>query len=283
MITLEDALYKGKSYLKEKGIPDSDLDAWYLLSHCFRLNRTQFILHSKQVINEEQFKEYLALIHKRGSHIPLQHLTGEQEFMGLTFKVTEDVLIPRQDTEILVEEALKAAEGKEVLDLCTGSGCIIISLSKLGRIKNGTGVDISPKALSVARENARLLEAEVTFIESDMYSQLTGKYDIIISNPPYIPSKDIGELMEEVKDHEPVLALDGSEDGLYFYRTIIHGINRFLKPEGYVFFEIGYNQGDAVSELLQEAGFMEIKIINDLAGLNRVVSGRYKKEEVAFT
>ena len=283
MITLEDALYKGKFYLKEKGIADADLDAWYLLSHYFLINRTQFILHSNQIITEEQLNEYLALIHKRGSHIPLQYITGEQEFMGLKFKVTEDVLIPRQDTEILVEEALKASAGKEVLDLCTGSGCIIVSLSKLGRIKSGTGVDISPKALSVARENARRLEADVTFIESNMYSQLTGKYDIIISNPPYIPTKDIGGLMEEVKDHEPVLALDGSEDGLYFYRVIINGISRFLKPEGYVFFEIGYNQGDAVSDLLQEAGFMEIKIINDLAGLSRVISGRYKNEEVAFT
>jgi release factor glutamine methyltransferase len=283
MNTFEDALFKGKSYLKEKGIADADLDAWYLLSHYFLINRTQYILQSNQVITEEQFDKYLALIHKRGSHMPLQYITGEQEFMGLKFKVTEDVLIPRQDTEILVEAALKAAEGKEVLDLCTGSGCIIISLSKLGRIKSGTGVDISPKALTVARENARQLEADVTFIESNMYSQLTGKYDIIISNPPYIPTKDIGDLMEEVKDHEPVLALDGSEDGLYFYRVIINGISRFLKPDGLVFFEIGYNQGDAVSELLQEAGFMEIRIINDLAGLNRVISGRYKNEEVAFT
>jgi release factor glutamine methyltransferase len=283
MITLEDALYWGKSFLKEKEIKDGDLDAWYLLSFCFGLNRTQYILHSNQVITREQFEKYQELIGTRAKHVPLQYITGEQEFMGLTFKVTEDVLIPRQDTEILVEEALKVAEGKDILDLCTGSGCIIISLSKLARIKSGTGVDISPKALAVARQNARNLKADVTFIESDMYSRVTGKYDIIISNPPYIPTRDITGLMEEVKDYEPILALDGKEDGLHFYRVIINGLNRFLKEDGYVFLEIGYNQANAVCDLLREAGFMEVKIINDLAGLNRVVSGRFKKEEVPFT
>lgn len=283
MITLEDALYWGKSFLKEKEIKDGDLDAWYLLSFCFGLNRTQYILHSNQIITREQFEKYQELIGTRAKHVPLQYITGEQEFMGLTFKVTEDVLIPRQDTEILVEEALKVAEGKDILDLCTGSGCIIISLSKLARIKSGTGVDISPKALAVARQNARNLKADVTFIESDMYSRVTGKYDIIISNPPYIPTRDITGLMEEVKDYEPILALDGKEDGLHFYRVIINGLNRFLKEDGYVFLEIGYNQANAVCDLLREAGFMEVKIINDLAGLNRVVSGRFKKEEVPFT
>lgn len=283
MITLKDALYEGKSFLKEKGITDGDLDAWYLLSHYFQIDRNRFILHSDQLVTDEQFEEYQSLIRKRGSHVPLQYITGEQEFMGLKFQVTEDVLIPRQDTEILVEEALKVCREKEVLDLCTGSGCIIISLSKLGGIKRGTGADISRKALSVARGNAKRLVADVTFIESDMYSQITDKYDIIISNPPYIPTRDIGGLMEEVKDHEPVLALDGSVDGLRFYRIIADEINRFLKPGGYVFFEIGYNQGKAVGEILREAGLMDIKIINDLAGLSRVISGRYKKEEEPFT
>jgi release factor glutamine methyltransferase len=283
MKTLENTLLTGRTLLREKGIAEGDLDAWYLFSHYFQLNRTQYLLHSGTEVTDGQYEEYLTLIHKRGSHIPLQYITGEQEFMGLNFHVTKDVLIPRQDTEILVEEALKVSQDKDVLDLCTGSGCIIISLSKLGNIKSGTGVDISGKALEVARENAVQLKAEVLFAESDLYSQLTGKYDIIISNPPYIPTRDINDLMEEVKAHEPVLALDGSEDGLYFYRFIIDGINRFLKPGGYIFFEIGYNQGEAVSELLREAGIMDIKIINDLAGLNRVISGRYKKEEEPFT
>ncbi|QHQ59884.1 peptide chain release factor N(5)-glutamine methyltransferase [Anaerocolumna sedimenticola] len=283
MITLENALNQGRAVLKEKGITDWDLDAWYLLSYYFQVNRTQFIMHSQKEITEEQLNFYLELIQKRSKHIPLQYITGEQEFMGLKFRVTEDVLIPRQDTEILVEEVLKVSGGKDILDLCTGSGCIIISLSKLGNIKSGVGVDISPKALEIARENAGKLQADVTFIESDIYTQVRGKYDIIISNPPYIPTQDIAVLMEEVKDHEPVLALDGSTDGLYFYKNIIHDINLYLKPDGYVFFEIGYNQADAVSELLREAGITEIKVKKDLAGLNRVISGRLKKTQEPFT
>ncbi len=283
MKTLEDALSKGRSLLKEKGITEADLDAWYLLSFYFQVSRPQYILHADRAVTDKQYAEYIKLVHKRSDHIPLQYITGEQEFMGLKFRVSEEVLIPRQDTEILVEEALKVSQGKDVLDLCTGSGCIIISLARLGGIKNAVGVDIHGKALLIAEENARQLQAEVTFLESDLYSQVRGKYDIIISNPPYIPTRDISGLMEEVKDHEPILALDGSADGLHFYRVIIEGAGRFLKPNGYIFFEIGYNQGEAVSELLREAGFMDIKIINDLAGFNRVISGRYKKEEEPFT
>lgn len=283
MITLKDALCEGKSYLKKMGITEGELDAWYLFSYCLQMDRTQFILHSDREVTEDQFSGYQTLLRKRGEHIPLQYITGEQEFMGLKFRVTKDVLIPRQDTEVLVEEVLRQAQGKDILDLCTGSGCIIISLFKLGNIKSGIGADISGKAISVARENARKLEAGVTFIESDLYSQVMGKYDIIVSNPPYIPTGDITRLMEEVKDHEPILALDGSADGLYYYRLILDGLKRFLKPGGYVFFEIGYNQGEAVGELMREAGLMDITIINDLAGLNRVISGRFKKEEEPFT
>jgi release factor glutamine methyltransferase len=283
MRTLEDALVKGRSLLKDKGIIEGDLDAWYLLSYYFKVNRTQFIMQSCMTITEEQYQEYMDLVGRRSEHIPLQYITGEQEFMGLKFLVSKDVLIPRQDTEILVEEVLKVSKGKEVLDLCTGSGCIIISLAKLGEIKSAVGVDISRAALLIAKENANQLQAEVTFIESNMYSQVSGKYDIIISNPPYIPTQDISDLMEEVKDHEPALALDGSADGLYFYRIIIDGLRQYLKPGGYLFFEIGYNQGEAVSELLREAGITEIKVIKDLAGFNRVISGRFKKEEEPFT
>ncbi len=283
MRTLEDALIKGKALLKENGITEGDLDAWYLLSHYFHINRAQYIMHPRIAITEEQYRRYLTLIYKRSEHIPLSYITGEQEFMGLNFHVSEDVLIPRQDTEVLVEEALKVSRGKEVLDLCTGSGCIIISLARLGRTKSAVGVDISKKALSVAKENARRLQTDVTFLESDIYTQVRGKYDIIISNPPYIPTRDISDLMEEVKNHEPVLALDGSADGLYFYRIIINGVSQFLKPDGYIFLEISYNQAEAVSKLLREAGIVDIKVINDLAGLNRVIRGRYKKEEESFT
>ncbi len=283
MRTMEEALIQGKAFLKEKGITEGDLDAWYLLSHYFHIDRARYIMNSRMAITEEQYHQYLALIYKRGRHVPLQYITGEQEFMGLKFLVKEDVLIPRQDTEILVEEALKVSEGKEVLDLCTGSGCIIISLAKLGGTHNAVGVDISKKALILAEENARQLQADVTFLESDMYTQVSGKYDIIISNPPYIPTRDISGLMEEVKNYEPVLALDGSMDGLYFYRVIISGIGQFLKPDGYIFLEIGCSQAEAVSELLREAGIVDIEVIDDLAGLNRVIRGRYKKEEESFT
>ncbi|WMJ85939.1 peptide chain release factor N(5)-glutamine methyltransferase [Anaerocolumna sp. MB42-C2] len=283
MITLENALNQGKAVLKGKGIADWDIDAWYLFSYYFQINRTQFILHSQKDITEEQLSLYLELIQKRSEHIPLQYITKEQEFMGLKFHVTEDVLIPRLDTEILVEEVLKVSAGKDILDICTGSGCIIISLSKLGKVKSAAGVDISPKALEIARENASKLKADVTFIESDMYTQVKDRYDIIVSNPPYIPTQDIAVLMREVKDHEPILALDGSTDGLYFYKIIIHDINLYLKPDGYVFFEIGYNQAEAVSELLREAGITDINLKKDLAGLNRVISGRFKKTQEPFT
>jgi release factor glutamine methyltransferase len=194
--------------------------------------------------------------------------------MGLSFDVSKDVLIPRQDTEVLVQEILKAAEGKDVLDMCTGSGCIIISLAKLGRIHRGIGVDISIEALSIARKNAKKLQADVSFIHSNLFDQVEGQFDIIVSNPPYIPTSDINDLMEEVKNHEPIIALDGEEDGLHFYRTIVNQLSSYLKPSGYVFFEIGYNQGETVSRILEEHGFRNIKVIKDLAGLDRVVSGQ---------
>jgi release factor glutamine methyltransferase len=283
MKTLEDALYNGRMLLKEKGITEADLDAWYLLSYLFKISRTQFFMQPKAEIPDFEFEQYLKLIKERADHIPLQYITGSQEFMGLDFHVTKDVLIPRQDTEILVEEVLKVSEGKSVLDLCTGSGCILISLAKLGGIKRGMGVDISKKALAVAKENASRLEAAVTFIESDMFEEVRDKFDIIVSNPPYIPTKDVKELMEEVKGHEPKLALDGSEDGLFFYRIIANSLNEYLHPGGFIFFEIGYNQGESVKTLLQNAGVTDIRLRKDLAGLDRVISGRYKREEESFT
>lgn len=283
MKTLENALLEGKKFLKEKQIADSDIDAWYLLSFLFGLNRAQYLMHSSMFITDEQYYEYMELIKKRGNHIPLQHITGEQEFMGLNFKVSEEVLIPRQDTEILVQEALKVSNGKNVLDMCTGSGCIIISLEKLGNIKSGIGVDISEAALKIANENNTRLKANVQFLHSNLFDQVQGKYDMIVSNPPYIPTSDIDSLMEEVKGHEPVIALDGKEDGLYFYRRILQEGIHYIKPNGYIFFEIGYDQGVAVGQLLNENGFHEIRIIKDLAGLDRVVAGRYENKEEPFT
>lgn len=281
--TLEKVLMAGRLFLKEKNIVDGDIDAWYLMSDYFQISRTEYLSNSSTLVKDEDYNNYMKLINLRASHIPLQYITKEQEFMGLEFLVSPDVLIPRQDTEVLVEEILKASSGKDVLDICTGSGCIIISLSKLGNIKNGVGVDISEKALSIAKANGEAHNVNVTFIQSDLFTNVTGKYDIIVSNPPYIPSKDIEELMEEVKLHEPRLALDGKEDGLYFYRNIIEELPRYLNPGGEVYFEIGYNQGDIVSELLRMKGFTKIKVIKDLAGLNRVVKGTYDNYEEHFT
>lgn len=283
MKTLEDALKAGKLLLRENNIVDSEVDAWYLFSYYFKMNRASFFMQSSMEIRSDQYQEYLELVQKRANHIPLQYITGEQEFMGLNFHVTKDVLIPRQDTEILVDEVLKVAEGKEVLDVCTGSGCIIISLAKLCKLAKGVGTDISEDALKVAGENAKQLQADVTFLISNMYDKIEDKYDIIVSNPPYIPTADIMDLMEEVKTYEPRLALDGKTDGLYFYRILIHGLNQHLKPNGYVFFEIGYNQGEAVCTLLKEAGITDIRIVKDLAGLDRVICGRFLKAEEPFT
>lgn len=278
-MTLQEALKNGRQRLLEMNIDNSEYDAWLLLAYSFQTDKLKFLMNPLQEISEEGYEAYLDLIEKRSRHIPLQYLTGEQEFMGLSFLVREGVLIPRQDTEILVLEALKVSEDMEVLDMCTGSGCIILSLAKLGKIKSGTGADISPAALQIAHENAERLQADVKFLQSNIYSQIDGKYDIIISNPPYIPTGDIPELMEEVKDNEPSIALDGMEDGLYFYREICKGLQTHLNPKGYVFFEIGYNQGEAVRKLLEEAGMDTISIIKDLAGLDRVVTGRWNEKK----
>lgn len=276
-MTLEGALKSGRNFLQEKNINDGDIDAWYLLSYYFNINRAEYLMQPGKLISNEQYDAYMGMIKQRGSHIPLQHITGEQEFMGLNFKVSKDVLIPRQDTEVLVQEIMKVSEGKDVLDMCTGSGCIIISLDRLGSINSGTGVDISEAALKIARQNARELQANVKFIQSNLFERVEDKFDIVVSNPPYIPTDDILELMEEVKNHEPVLALDGEEDGLYFYREITNKLKNYLKQSGYVFFEIGYNQGEDVSQLLKEQGFQNIKVIKDLAGLDRVVCGRLSR------
>lgn len=283
MKTLEIALQEGRTLLKENQIADSDIDAWYLLSFLFEMNRAKYLMNSSMFITDDQYHQYMELIKKRGNHIPLQHITGEQEFMGLNFKVSPKVLIPRQDTEILVEEILKVSGGKTVLDMCTGSGCIIISLAKLGDIKSGFGVDISEAALQIAMENNSRLGVNVQFLHSNLFEKVQGKFDILVSNPPYIPTSDIETLMEEVKTHEPLIALDGREDGLYFYRRILQdGIN-YLNTNGFIFFEIGCDQGLDVSKLLEESGFRDIRIIKDLAGLDRVVTGRYVNKEEPFT
>ncbi|NLJ96569.1 MAG: peptide chain release factor N(5)-glutamine methyltransferase [Clostridiales bacterium] len=275
MSTYKELLLSAQKILKANGIADAELDAWYLLAHVFGLSRSEFFLHGHEEGSEEKALLYNELVEVRSSHIPLQHIIGTQEFMGLEFDVDENVLIPRQDTEILVEEVMTVSNDKNVLDLCTGSGCIIISLAKLGNIKKAVGVDISKKALKIAKRNAEKLNANVTFICSDLFEKIQEKFDIIVSNPPYIRSADIFNLMPEVRDHEPKLALDGGVDGLTFYEKIISKLDRFLNPHGYVFFEIGHDQGEDICNMLEDAGFVDIYIKKDLGGFDRVVCAKW--------
>ena len=271
---LQDILASGEAELEVHKIAEAKLDAWYLFEDIFQMNRATYFMNMHQEAEEEKIEKYQRAIHLRSKHIPLQHITGTQEFMGLSFEVNENVLIPRQDTECLVERVMEYAKDKDVLDVCTGSGCIIISLEKLAEIKSATAVDISKEALKVAQRNAMKLNAKIKFVESDLFSHVQEKYDIIVSNPPYIPTKVIDGLMEEVKNHEPMLALDGKEDGLYFYRRIIEEAPKYLTFEGMLFFEIGHDQGVAVSNLMKERGFEQVCVEKDLAGLDRVVYGK---------
>lgn len=291
-MTRREAFAYGKEQLKLGNIPDGDWDAEVLLEKTLGCTRTGLLMDGAKELTVQEEESYRFLIGKRLAHVPLQHLTGEQEFMGLTFKVSPAVLIPRQDTEILVEQVLanlkdrnrdekKMESGEEIkiLDMCTGSGCIAVSLERLWKDQAGkhpavTAVDISEDALKIAKENVMLNNSRVICRKSDLFSRVTGKFDIIVSNPPYIASREVDILMEEVRDFEPRLALDGMEDGLFFYDKIIKQAPDFLSENGWLFFEIGYDQGKAVSEMMQNSGYMEVEVKKDLAGLDRVVYGR---------
>lgn len=267
---------RGVSLLREVKIEEAALDARLLLEEICGTDRNDLLVHGDRLVTEEQYNCYVNYIDMRRRHIPLQHILGYQEFMGLKFKVTPDVLIPRQDTETLVEEVMRNLhDGMHILDMCTGSGCILLSLLRYSNDCVGVGCDLSEKALKVARENARELSLEAEFIQSDLFENVCGKYEIIVSNPPYIPSGEISTLMEEVKDHDPLLALDGREDGLYFYREIIKKAGQYLHPGGMLFLEIGCSQAEDVCRYMKEADYKEVAVCKDLAGLDRVVSGVY--------
>ncbi len=268
----------GADRLSRADIEEASLDARLLLEYVCHTDRNTLLAHGDRKVSREAEKEYIGFLDKRARHIPLQHLTREQEFMGLSFQVNEHVLIPRQDTEILVEAALKELQdGMEILDMCTGSGCILLSLLHYSNGCKGLGVDISPMALKIAEENARALLGEngarAEFLQSDLFAGMTEgrKFDLFVSNPPYIPSGVIPELMEEVRNHEPIAALDGREAGLHFYREISRGARPYLYRGAMLFFEIGYDQAEAVSDILQQAGYKEIEVIKDFAGLDRVI------------
>lgn len=299
-MTLREAWEAGKEALRQAGIPDADLDAWYLLEYITGITRTVYFAEPGMQLEDGQYDRYRSLIKKRAEHVPLQHLTGEQEFMGLSFRVNENVLIPRQDTETLAETALEFLKKGEIpsedscvrlLDMCTGSGCILISVlyyalkNQLFRTGSspavciqGTGADLSDKALAVAEENASIHQVEATFVQGDLFENIEGRYGMILSNPPYISTAEIDRLQDEVKMHDPICALDGREDGLFFYRRIVKESRAYLEKGGMLIFEIGYDQAREVSELMQQAGFSDVQVRKDLAGLDRVVSGRYDNE-----
>jgi len=280
-MTYRECYEKGCHILNEAGIEESTLDARLLLEAVCGTDRNDLLVHGEQPVEPETEEKYFGWIGKRAGRIPLQQLTGEQDFMGLTFTVNENVLIPRQDTEILVEEVLKELhDGMRILDMCTGSGCILLSLLHYSNDCEGLGVDLSAEALEVAGRNVlKVLTPEKAehahFLQSDLFEKVEGKFEIIVSNPPYIASVEIEKLMPEVRDHEPRMALDGTEDGLHFYRRIIKEAGKHLVNSGMLFFEIGYDQGQAVSELMRTGGYREVQVVQDYAGLDRVVLGTY--------
>lgn len=269
-----EAMQAGEKILQEAGIVDAKNDAWLLLAMVCRVDHTYYYMHMEEELLQEQQDEYDVVLKKRAEHVPLQYITGEQEFMGLPFKVNSNVLIPRQDTETLVEEALKVIRpGMKVLDMCTGSGCILISILKNVMDVEGVGCDISKQALIVAKENAKLNNVVATFERSDLFDHVSETFDVIVSNPPYIRTEELASLMPEVCQFEPVSALDGKEDGLFFYRRMITESREYLNPGGCILFEIGYDQGQAVASMLKEAGYTEVRVIKDLAQNDRVVTG----------
>lgn len=279
-MTLREAYEFGQTALKAADIEDAVLDAWYLLEFATGISRAMYFLKMNEEMSAEQETQYRSYIEKRAGHIPLQHITGTQEFMGLEFQVNEHVLVPRQDTEVLVESVLEVLQpDRKVLDMCTGSGCILISLMRLAGLNTGTGIDISGEALEVAKANAKNHNVNAVLIKSDLFEKIVDKYDIIVSNPPYIRTAVIEELKEEVKFHDPFLALDGKEDGLYFYRKIIEESPKHLRENGRLYFEIGHDQGKEVRALMEKAGFSEVTVKKDLAGLDRVVFGVYNRSE----
>ena len=270
-------VYKeGAARLRDSGVREAELDARLLLEYVCHTDRNTLLAHPEREVSEEERAKFLTLIERREKREPLQYITKEQEFMGLTFETSVNTLIPRQDTECLVEEAMKNLhDGMAILDVCCGTGCILLSLLHYSNDCTGVGVDIDANAVSLAKKNAKNLGIDATFSVSDLFESVEGTFDLITSNPPYIPTKVIETLDPEVKDYEPVAALDGGEDGLTFYRLIAAKAKQYLKRGGMIFFEIGYDQGEAVSSLLADAGFKQVEVIKDLARLDRVVKAYF--------
>ena len=291
MKTLRQLLKEGEARLAENGIENSTMEARYLLEYICDFSWAQYLMQADTEADPQEEYKFLKLIDQRCTHYPLQYIMGSADFMGIDFMVNDSVLIPRLDTEVLVETILDKAniEGGSFIDMCTGSGCIAVSLMVHGKYAKGMGVDISKRALDTARLNGffnrdrwmrdgRNVDS-LTWIHSNLFENLVGDdcvetFDMIVSNPPYIPAEVIETLMPEVRDHEPRLALEAADEGLEFYKKITQEAVNWLKPEGWLFYEIGCEQGEAVSQILKENGFRDIHTVKDLAGLDRVVYGR---------
>lgn len=291
-------LREGTCELSKAAIVEAEADAWILFSGTTGINRTEYLINGSKQVEREQADIFWRKINRRINHEPVQYIEGHTAFMGFDFLVNENVLIPRFDTEVLVDKAFLAVkekmsdmlEGSEIklLDMCTGSGCIIESLyllckdSKPCKDKEisvrAYASDVSHEALEVAKKNAQRLNAKVTFFEGNLFENVSGKYDMIVSNPPYIRTDVINTLSSEVKDYEPMGALDGYEDGLFFYRKIIKLAKDYLNEDGYIFFEIGHDQGEDVCTLFTENGYKNVELIKDLAGLDRVVCAKLKSK-----
>ncbi|MBQ9390634.1 MAG: peptide chain release factor N(5)-glutamine methyltransferase [Lachnospiraceae bacterium] len=293
-MTLENCLRQGINTLQSNNVSDADFDAFALLEYVTGVSKSDFFFKKSEKISDSCYERYIELIERRSKRVPLQHITNRQNFFGYDFYVDSNVLIPRQDTEVLIEKILEVIEANfnveissdiSILDMCTGSGCIAITIYK-ELIKRGfnidaTAVDLSKDALAVTEKNVenlvgiKALNNTFHIIESDMFSNINNNrsYDIIVSNPPYIPTRDIEKLEPEVRDYDPIMALDGDTDGLRFYRRIIEESSNYLN-NGFIAFEIGYNQGDDVKSLLEEKGYKDIHIYKDLGGLDRVIIGR---------
>lgn len=309
-MTIRDILTNIRERLQKAGIEDFEYESWVFLDWKLHVNRADFYMNPNGEVKQELLEELEEVLLKREQRVPLQYLMGECEFMGFDFAVDERVLIPRQDTECLVELAAKdirnvntqkrgasdnvagrlsgdcdGARTKllqneqkvKVLDLCTGSGCIGISVAKLCPDTEVTLADISEGALTVAKKNAENLNVNVTLTNGNLFENIEGSFDYILSNPPYIPSRVIDGLMPEVREHEPRLALDGEADGLAFYRKIIQQAPDYLNQDGRIYFEIGAEQGEDMLRLMTERGFLEVKVHKDLAGLDRIVTGIYSR------
>lgn len=273
-----DLYKKGVKRLEECGVKEAGLDARLLLESVCNTDRTVLYAHPEREVSPEEEKQFEEYLSRREKREPLQYILGQQEFMGLNFHTRPDTLIPRQDTETLVEDAMKGLhDGMEILDICCGTGCILLSLLHYSNDCRGVGVDINEEAINLSKENAKVLGLEncSIFLVSDMFENVTGNYDLIVSNPPYIPRDIIDTLEPEVKDFEPRSALDGGVSGLDFYHILAEGGKKHLKRGGIFYMEIGYDQGPSVKALFEEEGYKNVEVLKDLAGLDRVVRAHF--------